>query len=104
MNVLARLIRQKLDDDLLEVHSPDDPSDFSPEIESIDKAVAKLRDEDPQLRRFVMRYYMGGKSHVEVATDMRVSEGMVREIHMRSLSSVLRHARIIYDELTREKR
>lgn len=104
MNVLARLIRQKLDDEEIEFHRPDDPSDFSPEIESIDKAVAKLRDEDPRLRRFVMKYYLRGGSHIDVAAAMKIDERLVREIHARALSSVLRHTRIIYDELTREKR
>lgn len=98
-HVLARLIRQRLDEDYT-VGFAGESQDFTPELEAVDKAVAKLRDEDIRLRRVVMRYYMRGQGHIEIAKDMRLSVAAVRRLHARALELTHDHARVIYQRLT----
>lgn len=99
LHVLARLIRERIDDDYTPGHV-DLVGEFTPELEAVDKAVARLLDEDIRLRRVVMKYYMRGMDHVEIGREMRLREGYVRGLHLRALDLVHDHARIIYQGLT----
>ena len=100
-NVLSKLIRRR-EQDFSE--GTDTPLDFSPEIEAVDKAVARLRHEkDKRLRKFVMRYYLGRNNYLEIATALNSSEPQIRELHTRAVMVLKRHIDDVQNDMEKRR-
>jgi hypothetical protein len=76
------------------------PYDMTVEIEQTDKAVAKLRDQNPQYKRIIMKYWMGHDPMYVIADDMKTDESRVKELLMRAQLQVGRNIIMIEQGLT----
>ena len=81
----------------------DVPYDLTFAIEATDKAVARLRDQNPKYRRIIMRYWMGHLPIFEIARELRSSEERARELLTRAESQVGRNIIMIEEGLTPER-
>jgi transposase len=96
-NVLARMIQQKMEDIAPSGISVDG---FPLYIEIIDKAVAKLRVENEREYKLVMKYYLGRKTHDELADYFERDNNWVKGLHVRAIHAVARIKREVTRQLT----
>ena len=80
----------------------DMPYDLTLEIELTDKAVARLREQNPKYKRIIMRHWMGHVPLFEIAADMRSSELRARELLGRAELQVGRNIMVMEQDLTVE--
>jgi hypothetical protein len=60
------------------------PWDLIPEIEFTDKAVARLKQQNPRYKRIIMRYWMGHVPIFVIAAELRSSEDRTKELLQRA--------------------
>ncbi len=101
---IATLMKRAAEQEI-EIVSNDDPYDFTFEIEVTDKAVARLRHEsDRRLFKLIKKYYLKSMSHWQIAQDFRTGEDVVKMLHWRALSAVMRHTYTVTEALTAKNR
>lgn len=97
MNVLARLMQQKMED----MSSGGTTIDGFPlYVEVIDRSVAQLKIENRNEYKTVMRYYLAGDTHDEIAHYLRKDPDYIRELHVRAIHAIDRIKRNVRRRLT----
>ena len=97
-NPLADMIRRAAG----EVHGRDldIPYELTIEIEMTDKAVGRLKGQNPKYKRIIMKYWMGRDPIHELARELRVSEERTKELLMRAQLQVGRNILTLEEGLT----
>jgi hypothetical protein len=76
------------------------PYELTIEIEMTDKAVGRLREQNPSYKRVIMKYWMGHSPIFEIAREFRVSESKAKEMLMRAELQVGRNILTLEQGLT----
>lgn len=76
------------------------PYDLTFELECVDKAVARLRQQNPRYKRLIMRRYMGRVQIQQLARDLHQSEERVKEMLVRAEAQVGRNIHQVEIDLT----
>lgn len=71
------------------------PWDLTPEIETTEKAIARLRAQNRTYKRVIMRYWLGRVPLFEIAGELRVSDRLAQEILGRAQAQVGRNIRML---------
>jgi len=79
----------------------DIPYDLIPEIEITEKAIARLRAQNPKYKRLIMRYWLGRVPIFELATELRCDDLRAKELLHRAEFQVGRNI-IVLEDLTVE--
>ena len=95
---LARLVKRRLDDSARGY----DYEHFPLDIEVTDKAVALLGMEDRRLKRIVVKFYLAFGSHIDIAHSLRLSEEMVKTLHVQAIVRMFRLREQVKRRLTGE--
>ena len=78
----------------------DVPYDLTPEIEVTEKAIARLREQNPRYKRIIMRYWLAHVPLFEIAGELRVDDRLAQEILGRAHSQVGRNILMLENGLT----
>ena len=80
----------------------DVPYEMTIEVELTDKAVGRLRDQNPRYKRVIMKYWMGHAPVHEIAHEMHVTEERAKEMLMRAELQVGRNILTLEEGLTQD--
>jgi hypothetical protein len=80
----------------------DVPYDLIPQIEITEKAIARLREQNPRYKRVIMRYWLGRVPVFEIATEFRTDDRRTKEILHRAEAQVGRNIIMLENGLTEE--
>ena len=99
-NPLADMMRRAAGD--VPGRDLDVPYEMTIEIELTDKAVGRLREQNPRYKRVIMKYWMGHAPVHEIAHEMRIGEEIAKLMLMRAELQVGRNILTLERDLTDE--
>lgn len=67
------------------------PYELTPELEVVEKAIARLKVQNPTYKRIIMRYWLGHVPMFEIAAELKTSDERAKEILGRAEAQVARN-------------
>ena len=77
----------------------DVPVDLTPELEVTEKAIARLKVQNPKYKRLIMRYWLGRVPLYEIAAEYHVDDERIRWMLWRAEAQVGRNMIEIEEKL-----